>query len=503
MSSNARSALRYRVSGRNESGSKCDFSIYLAWYISLIGCDRKHAYSDLKPYVCCDGKGECDLELFSSRNAWFTHELESHRYHWICFFCQREPLTSLARFQSHIQNKHVEIPVSQIPEVAQLCKKPLQFISAIDCPFCDDFEAKLRKRSDAIVGTEVIDVPAVVFRKHVAAHLEQLALFSLGPQTQPDEDIEKDSLGSRSDGLAADADVMKHFIKDQEEFEQDDAAPYSPDENEERFNKDRLEKERLEKERLEKEQLEKKPVDKKLSARERFDDERRRIIESCFAKVDEQGQGTSSLSYLPRSSSCVVSHLNTRTVIETYITHIRIQEDAAYRASPPPPSSDPSSKKNRVIIISVRAYGRVLIHKGRENANGSFSIGKTWKMDDLSGIENFVYMKPKNEEEENHQKWAGETGFTVFIQKPYYWEASTAKEKKFFIESMVKIFHKYTKGDFPALMGFSDAELDSITEGRPELAVPGPRQSEKGLPDASNASMMPPPLFNSFSGAQQ
>jgi hypothetical protein len=195
--------------------------------LSLTECDRKHAYSDLKPYVCCGGKGECDLELFSSRNTWFTHELESHRYQWICFLCQQEPLTSLARFQSHVQNKHVEIPVSQIPEVAQICKRPLQYISAIDCPFCDDFEAKLRERGGAAVGTEVIVVPAVIFRRHVAAHLEQLALFSLGPQNQPDEEMENGSVESRSDGSVRDADVMEHFLNDQEEFEQDDPASFS------------------------------------------------------------------------------------------------------------------------------------------------------------------------------------------------------------------------------------------------------------------------------------
>jgi hypothetical protein len=208
--------------------------------MSLIGCDRKHAYSDLKPYVCCDGKGECDLELFSSRNAWFTHELENHRHHWICVFCQQEPLNSLARFQSHVQNKHIEIPVRQIPEVAQLCKRQLQFIPAIDCPFCDDFEDRLRQRTGVTVDTEVIVVPTVIFRKHVAAHLEQLALFSLGPQNQPGEEMENESFESRDDGLVGDTDVIEHFLNDQNESEQDDAAPPSPDDDEEQGKNDVL-----------------------------------------------------------------------------------------------------------------------------------------------------------------------------------------------------------------------------------------------------------------------
>jgi hypothetical protein len=226
MSLNVHSASRYRVFGSIESGSKCRSFIWPVYKFSLTECDRKHAYSDLKPYVCCCGKGECDLELFSSRNTWFTHELENHRYHWICFLCQQEPLTSLARFQSHIRNKHVEIPVGQILEIAQVCKTPLKYISAIDCPFCDEFEAKAREKGGTMVGTEVVVVPAVIFRRHVSAHLEQVALFSLGPQNQPDEDMENGSVESRSDGSVRDAVVMEHFFNDQEEFEQDDPTPF-------------------------------------------------------------------------------------------------------------------------------------------------------------------------------------------------------------------------------------------------------------------------------------
>ncbi|KAF2468634.1 uncharacterized protein BDR25DRAFT_265418 [Lindgomyces ingoldianus] len=185
-----------------------------------------------------------------------------------------------------------------------------------------------------------------------------------------------------------------------------------------------------------------------ISRAERFDEERRRINESAFAKVDDQGQP-----------------------IESYITHIRVQEDGAYPQTPPPPNGNPSNKKNRVIIVSVRATGRVRLHKARENANGTFSIGKTWNMEDLSGIENFVHLVPANEDEAQRMRWAGDCGFTVTIQKPYYWEAGTPKEKEFFISSMVKIYHKYTQGKFPVLSGFNAAELNALTAGRPQLAT--------------------------------
>ena len=185
-----------------------------------------------------------------------------------------------------------------------------------------------------------------------------------------------------------------------------------------------------------------------MSRAERFDDERRRITESCFSKVDDQGQ-----------------------LQESYITHIRVQEDASYPQSPPPPTSSASNKKGRIIMISVRNTGRVKLHKARENANGTFSIGKTWPMEDLSAVENFVHTEPRNQDEEQKKQSAGDKGFMVTITKPYYWEAGTAKEKEFFIGSMVKIYNKYTKGDFPILTGFSMNELNSLTNGRPQLAT--------------------------------
>ncbi|KAI7275830.1 hypothetical protein KC335_g1223, partial [Hortaea werneckii] len=162
-----------------------------------------------------------------------------------------------------------------------------------------------------------------------------------------------------------------------------------------------------------------------MSRAERFEDEKRRIIESCFSKTDANGQ-----------------------LAESYITHIRITEDAAHPSSPPPPDSSGSNKKPRLIIIAVRSTGRVRMHKARENNNGSFSIGKTWNLEELTAIEAYANCPnpPRSNREADWRQWAGAVGFTVTITKPYYWQAGTSKEKDFFIASTVKIYRKYTKG---------------------------------------------------------
>jgi len=102
------------------------------------------------------------------------------------------------------------------------------------------------------------------------------------------------------------------------------------------------------------------------------------------------------------------------------------------------------------------------MHKARENVNGTFSIGKTWMLDDLSSIQSYNGMNPTTPEEEQHKLWAGGIGFVVTLGKPYYWQANTQKEKQFFVASLVKIYTKYTGGRTPELIGFDARERDQL-----------------------------------------
>ncbi|KAB8300006.1 hypothetical protein EYC80_000246 [Monilinia laxa] len=204
-----------------------------------------------------------------------------------------------------------------------------------------------------------------------------------------------------------------------------------------------------------------------MSRAERFEDEKRRIIDSCFGKKDPDG-----------------------SLLESYITHIRIIEDAAHPSAPPPPGSNPDAKKPRLIIVAVRKSGRVRMHKARENANGSFSIGKTWMLDDLTAVESFSGAVPATAEEEQRKQWAGGVGFIVTIGKPYYWQANTQKEKQFFIASLVKIYTKYTGGKAPELIGFDSMEreqLSGVSSARP----PPPNQESRRPPQPQQLPSSP------------
>ncbi|KZZ97820.1 Exocyst complex, component Exoc1 [Ascosphaera apis ARSEF 7405] len=177
-----------------------------------------------------------------------------------------------------------------------------------------------------------------------------------------------------------------------------------------------------------------------MSRAEKFEDEKRRLIRSCFSKRDPDG-----------------------SIHESYITHIRITEDAAYPTTPAPPNSPQSNKKPRLIIVAVKKSGRVRIHKARENSDETFSIGKTWNMDELASIQIFEHLPVTTATEQNQQLWASNIGFVVTITKPYYWQAQTPKERDFFIGSLVKIFKKYTGGKVPDLIGFTQADKEAIS----------------------------------------
>ncbi|KAJ9614495.1 hypothetical protein H2200_002632 [Cladophialophora chaetospira] len=212
----------------------------------------------------------------------------------------------------------------------------------------------------------------------------------------------------------------------------------------------------------------------------RFEDEKARIIEACFSKRDPEGMQ-----------------------LESYITHVRVLEDASYPSSPPPPDSPAPNKKNRVILVAVRRSGKVRVHKARENPNGSFSIGKTWNLDELTAIISYSALVPANPQQQMEKQWASNTGFTVSLGKPYFWAAPTSKEKDFFIASLIKIYRKYTGGRAPELIGFAPQEVQQLT-GIPntpttKTAFSPMVPNHTPPPPAQQPFTPPPPVVPSFS----
>ncbi|KAI1389423.1 uncharacterized protein F4822DRAFT_199741 [Hypoxylon trugodes] len=160
-----------------------------------------HAFRDLKAYICTVGGTECNSLFFGDRNAWFEHELQNHRSRYNCTLCDRKGFQSKASFMEHISSTHGSFPQDQLSALADAsCVIPSLF-NARDCPFCDDWASVLQQRQNTKgkrVDNGIIQdvfVPAAKFKRHVATHQEQLAIFVVPRSSDPDAD---ENVGSDS-----------------------------------------------------------------------------------------------------------------------------------------------------------------------------------------------------------------------------------------------------------------------------------------------------------------
>lgn len=213
-----------------------------------------------------------------------------------------------------------------------------------------------------------------------------------------------------------------------------------------------------------------------VSRAERFEREKQRLIESCFSKIDERGQ-----------------------LRESYITHIRVEEDAMYQSSPPPPDTSKQHKKQRVIVVAVKNTALVQMHKARENDDGTFQIGKTWPFDELQAVQVYSPATARTPQEQQFARYAGDAGLTVIMTKPYYWRCNNVQEKDFFVGSLVRIYHRYAHR-LPNLIGFTQQETQQLTASvaaippgaRPQMGQngpPRPQQQPQGMSNSPHSSM--------------
>ncbi|KAI0886876.1 uncharacterized protein GGS22DRAFT_158908 [Annulohypoxylon maeteangense] len=142
---------------------------------------KLHAYCDLKAYVCTIGGPECEDELFANRNAWFQHELKVHRSRYVCGLCGIDSGTK-ATMIYHIECAHRTLTAEQIPVLAEAGRVVPTQLDARDCPFCDEWAREIISRrlensqSQTHTNGQTV-VSRSRFKRHVATHQEQLAIF--------------------------------------------------------------------------------------------------------------------------------------------------------------------------------------------------------------------------------------------------------------------------------------------------------------------------------------
>lgn len=151
---------------------------------------------------------------------------------------------------------------------------------------------------------------------------------------------------------------------------------------------------------------------------EQYERDRKAIISSCFTAYDRNSGAPNN-----------------------YITHVRIIEDAKWPSSRPPANSQLQNKKKRILILSSKpnSPNAIQLHKGRENADGSIQIGRTWDLKELIRVERDTEI---------------DEGFVLTMGKKYYWETNSAKERTVFIKSLINTYMQAFDGHVPQLINW-------------------------------------------------
>lgn len=174
-------------------GNKKEFQCPFCFRIKTFKSERtwrKHVFSDLRPYVCTFP--DCDAPYFGDINQWFQHEMMLHRVAYKCFLCPNTVFYREDKHLSHLQREHAEMLDDSEEQLGKnLARKPLDQIPASDCPCCSDWGDRLKERIINTSGPAPNDNLAVVptvFKRHLAGHLEQLALFAVPVGAATDDD---------------------------------------------------------------------------------------------------------------------------------------------------------------------------------------------------------------------------------------------------------------------------------------------------------------------------
>ncbi|KAH7106760.1 exocyst complex component Sec3-domain-containing protein [Auriculariales sp. MPI-PUGE-AT-0066] len=139
---------------------------------------------------------------------------------------------------------------------------------------------------------------------------------------------------------------------------------------------------------------------------------------------------------------------------ETYVVHLKIWEDTDGQAGQ-------TGAKARFIIIASDSRGSALIHKSKENSNGTFSVGKTWKIEELRGFE-----------------VTAPTMLRASFARTYTWQTPSAQEQNTFIRSAVGVYRQVT-GSSSAL-NLINCQDDYTTSVASTVPVNGSRNASVG-----------------------
>ncbi|GAA5862901.1 hypothetical protein JCM3774_006681 [Rhodotorula dairenensis] len=134
-----------------------------------------------------------------------------------------------------------------------------------------------------------------------------------------------------------------------------------------------------------------------------------------------------------------------------------------------------SALKARFLILAAQRDGSCKIHKAKQNPNGSFSIGKTWALEDLQRVHRMIAGRPHPIE------------FTLIINhKTYRYDTELpSSQQAQFLVTLVRCWRKY-------MAGIGRSQPDLVLIGFSVDTAPAASSSSSSLPPAASSSPAPP-----------
>ncbi|KAJ7630772.1 exocyst complex component sec3 subunit [Roridomyces roridus] len=176
----------------------------------------------------------------------------------------------------------------------------------------------------------------------------------------------------------------------------------------------------------------------------------------------------------------VFSRRNANGVLEeSYVSHVKIWEDAG---------AEGGGRKPRYILLSQASNGNGFLHKSKLNTNGSYSVGKTWRLAELRGLQ---VINPLS--------------FNITLSRTYRWQTENPPDQSQFLEAVVRLFRTVLPDASLQLDGLDDAPApvrQPVTNGvsaAPRRPPTAQRAATPSQIDERNPSP-PPPRSQSRNG---
>ncbi|KAN0100480.1 Exocyst complex component Sec3 domain containing protein [Tylopilus felleus] len=156
-----------------------------------------------------------------------------------------------------------------------------------------------------------------------------------------------------------------------------------------------------------------------------------------------------------RAKQRIIASVFEKRSTESYVAHVKIWEDAP----------DGQGRKPRYIILSrpssTPSDDAGFIHKSKLNTNGTFSVGKTWRLAELKGIHVVT-----------------STAFNITLARTYRWQTENPADQVAFLKVTVDLFRSLV-----------DAPLQLVGVDETSNADPVPPPDDPSLPSTPLLSL--------------